>query len=63
MMLYRHCLFAGPYQGQYQHQQPFIGPEQQPYGPHAAAGQYPAQNQYGTQNRQMYPPYGGPDDA
>lgn len=59
-MIYRRFLFAGPYQGQYQ--QAFVGPEQQPYGPHAA-GQYPAQNQYGPQNRQMYPPYGGPDDA
>lgn len=60
-MIYRHFfLFAGPYQAQYQ--QPFIGPEQQqPYGAHAG-GQYPAQNQYGPQNRQMYPPY-GPDDA
>lgn len=55
--------FLGPpYQGQYQ--QPFIGPEQQqPYGPHAAPGQYPpGQNQYASQNRQMYPPYGGPPD-
>lgn len=60
MMTYRCYLFAGPYQGQFQHQQPF-GPEQQPYGPHAA-GQFQAQNQYGNQNRQMYPPY-GPDDA
>lgn len=60
-MIYRHFSFTGPYQGQYQ-QQPFVGPDQQPFGPHPA-GQYPAQNQYGTQNRQMFPPYVGPDDA
>lgn len=67
-MLDFNCFLGPPYQGQYQ--QPFVGPEQQqqqqqqqPYGPHAP-GQYPpGQNQYASQNRQMYPPYGGPDEA